>query len=210
MKRFLRAEYVFLQKPLNVGSRLLLLLSAVIVGGSLYFPLWKVHLEAPQYQEGLEMTIYAYKLEGGNGGQDLKEINMLNHYIGMKPISAADFTEMQVIPFMLGLFILLALRAAVFGRMGPVVDLFVLAAYFGMFSIGAFYFRLYTYGHNLDPHAPMNVEPFMPVVFGTQQIANFTQSSYPQMGSYFLCIFMVVLLLAIWFSRKEQLPSSLS
>jgi hypothetical protein len=210
MKRFLRAEYVFLQKPLNVGSRLLLLLSAVIVGGSLYFPLWKVHLEAPQYQEGLEMTIYAYKLEGGNGGQDLKEINMLNHYIGMKPISAADFTEMQVIPFMLGLFILLALRAAVFGRMGPVVDLFVLAAYFGMFSIGAFYFRLYTYGHNLDPHAPMNVEPFMPVVFGTQQIANFTQSSYPQMGSYFLCIFMLVLLLAIWFSRKEQLPSSLS
>lgn len=208
MPGFLRAEYAFLRKPLNLGSRLLMLLAAVVVAGSLYFPLWQLHLEAPQYEEGLEMTIYAYKLEGGNDGQDLKEINMLNHYIGMKTISHADFTEMQVIPFMMGLFILLSLRAAVFGYMGAVVDLFVLASYFGVFSIGSFYYRLYTYGHNLDPTAPMNVEPFTPIMLGTQQIANFTQSSYPQAGVYLLCGFMVLMLLAIWFSRKEIPPHS--
>lgn len=208
MKNFLRSEYAFLRKPLSIASRLLLLLGAVMVVGSLYFPLWKLHLQAPQYEEGLEMTIYAYKLEGGNHGQDLKEINMLNHYIGMKSISAADFTEMQIIPFMLGLFILLSLRAAVFGYMGAVVDLFVLASYFGVFSIGAFFFRLYTYGHNLDPHAPVNIKPFTPLIFGTQQIANFTQSSYPEMGTYLLWVFMLFLILAIWFSRKERLRSS--
>lgn len=208
MPGFLRAEYAFLRKPLNLGSRLLMLVAAFLVAGSLYFPLWQLHLEAPQYEEGLEMTIYAYKLEGGNDGQDLKEINMLNHYIGMKTISHADFTEMQVIPFMMGLFILLSLRAAVFGYMGAVVDLFVLASYFGVFSIGSFYYRLYTYGHNLDPTAPMNVEPFTPIMLGTQQIANFTQSSYPQAGVYLLCGFMVLMLLAIWFSRKERPFSS--
>lgn len=210
MRNFLRAEYAFLQKPLSIASRLLLLLGAVLVAGSLYFPLWKVHLVAPQYQEGLEMTIYAYKLEGGNKGQDLVEINMLNHYIGMKTISPADFSEMQIIPFMLGLFILLSLRAVVFGYMGAVVDLFVLSSYFGAFSIGSFYYRLYTYGHNLDPHAPMNVKPFTPLVFGTQQIANFTQSSYPEMGTYLLWVFMLFLVLAIWFSRKERLRPSVS
>jgi copper chaperone NosL len=210
MRKFLRAEYAFLQKPLSIVSRLLLLLGALMVAGSIYFPLWKLHLVAPQYEEGLEMTIYAYKLEGGNDGQDLIEINMLNHYIGMKSISHADFTEMQVMPFMLGLFILLSLRAAVFGYMGAVVDLFVLASYFGVFSIGAFYYRLYTYGHNLDPTAPMNVEPFTPLLLGTQQIANFTQSSYPELGTYLLWVFMLFLILAIWFSRKERLPSSLS
>lgn len=206
MQRLLRAEYTFLQRPLNLWSRLMLLLAAVLAAGSIGTPLWRLHLVAPQYAEGLEMTIYAYKIEGGNNGQDLKEINMLNHYIGMKAISRADFTEMQVMPFMLGLFILLALRAAVFGYMGAVVDLFVLASYFGVFSIGAFYYRLYTYGHNLDPKAPMTVEPFTPVAFGTQKIANFTQSSYPQMGTYLLWVFMLVLALAIWFSRKEQVP----
>ncbi len=208
MRNFLRAEYAFLQKPLTIGSRLLLLLGAVLVAGAIYFPLWKLHLVAPQYEEGLEMTIYAYKLEGGNEGQDLIEINMLNHYIGMKTISHADFTEMQVMPFMMGLFVLLSLRAVVFGYMGAVVDVFVLSAYFGVFSIAAFYYRLYTYGHNLDPTAPMNVEPFTPLLLGTQQIANFTQSSYPELGTYLLWGFMLCLILAIWFSRKERLPHS--
>lgn len=98
------------------------------------------------------------KIQGGGlNGNDLNEINNLNHYIGMKPI-----------------------------------------------SIGAFYYRLYTYGHNLDPHAPVHIEPFMPLLFGRQQIANFTQSSYPMLGTYLLCVFMALLLLAMWFSRKEE------
>ena len=145
------------------------------------------------------------KIQGGGlNGNDLNEINNLNHYIGMKPIQQTDFTEMQVMPFMFGVFILLALRAVVFGQMAALIDLFAIAAYFGAFSIGAFYYRLYTYGHNLDPHAPVHIEPFMPLLFGRQQIANFTQSSYPMLGTYLLCVFMALLLLAMWFSRKEE------
>lgn len=204
MKRLLHAQYLFLRKPLNWISRLLLLAAAAVVAASLLFPLWNLHLVAPQYEEGLELDIYAYKIAAGNDGQDLVEINNLNHYIGMKPIEQADFTEMQIMPFMFGVFILLSLRGAVFGVMGAVVDLFMIAAYFGAFSIGAFYYRLYSYGHNLDPKAPMEVEPFTPLMFGTQKIANFTQSSYPQLGTYLLWVFMALLLAAIWFSRKEQ------
>ncbi|MGB7790521.1 MAG: hypothetical protein WBL39_04875 [Terrimicrobiaceae bacterium] len=44
----------------------------------------------------------------------------------------------------------------------------------------------------------------MPLLFGRQQIANFTQSSYPMLGTYLLCVFMALLLLAMWFSRKEE------
>jgi hypothetical protein len=205
MTDLLRLEVRFLNKPLNLTSRLLLLLAAAVVASALFFPLWKVSLTAPQYQEGLELFVYPWKIQGGGlNGNDLNEINNLNHYIGMKPIRQTDFTEMQVMPFMFGVFILLALRAAVFGQMAALIDLFVTAAYFGAFSIGAFYYRLYTYGHNLDPHAPVHIEPFTPVLFGTQRIANFTQSSYPMLGTYLLCVFMALLLLAIWFSRKEE------
>ena len=205
VSNLLRREFQFLHQPLNLWSRLLLLAAAITIAVSLFFPLWKMHLVAPQYADGLDLYIFSYKIQGGGlNGQHLNEINNLNHYIGMKPIEQADFTEMQIIPFMFGVFLLLALRAVVFGQMSAVIDLFMIAAYFGVFSIGAFYYRLYSYGHNLDPKAPMDVQPFTPLIFGTQKIANFTQSSYPQAGTYLLWLFMLLLVLAIWFSRKEK------
>lgn len=204
----LKREVRFLQQPLNLASRALLLAAAVAVGASVLFPLWKMHLVAPQYAEGLELQIYAWKIQGGGlGGNDLNEINNLNHYIGMKPIHQADFTEMQILPFMFGVFFLLALRAAVLGEMRSVLDLFVLASWFGVFSIGSFYYRLYTYGHDLDHKAAVTIEPFTPLIFGTQRIANFTQSSYPQWGTYLLWLFMALLLAAMWYSRKEKAVS---
>ena len=59
---------------------------------SLFFPLWKMHLVAPQYSDGLDLYIFPYKIQGGGlNGQHLVEINNLNHYIGMKPIQAGGF-----------------------------------------------------------------------------------------------------------------------
>ena len=205
MKHFLQQQFRFLFKPLTLASRVLLLLAAVAVAGSLFFPLWKLHLTAPQYEEGLRLNIYSWKIQGGGlNGNDLNEINNLNHYIGMKPIQQADFNEMQIMPFMFGLFVLLALRAAVLGTMRAIIDLFMLASWFGVFSIGSFYYRLWSYGHHLDPTAPMTIKPFTPLIFGTQTIANFTQSSFPQIGTYLLWLFMGLLLLAMWCSRKEE------
>ena len=201
----LRRQVEFIFKPLNLTSRLLLLAAAASVVAAVMFPLWKLHLLAPQYPEGLQLSIFAWKIQGGGlNGNDLNEINSLNHYIGMKSIHEADFREMQMMPFMFGVFVMLTLRAAVFGGMRYVVDVFILSAWFGVFSIGSFYYRLYTYGHELDPKAAMTIEPFTPLIFGTQQIANFTQSSYPQLGTYLLWLFMALLLLAMWCSRHEK------
>ncbi|MGZ5006041.1 MAG: hypothetical protein ACXV8H_11000, partial [Chthoniobacterales bacterium] len=86
---------------------------------------------------------------------------------------------------------------------GNLVDLFVVYCYFGVFSIGSFWYRLYTYGHNLDPHAPMHIKPFTPLLLGTKQIANFRESSYPMAGAYLLCVSVLLIVLAGWFSRKE-------
>lgn len=205
MLGLLRREFVFLHKPLNFTSRLLLLAAAAAIAAALFFPLWKLHLVAPQYGEGLDLYIYCYKIEGGGlNGQHLQEINNLNHYIGMRALEQADFHEMRWMPFVFGLIILLILRAAVFGQMGNVVDLFTLYAYFGVFSIGSFYYRLYTYGHNLDPTAPMRIQPFTPLLIGVKKIANFTEYSFPQLGAYLLVVSVVLILLAGWFSRLER------
>jgi hypothetical protein len=110
---------------------------------------------------------------------------------------------MRWVPFALGVFVLLALRSAAIGIMRGVVDLLVLFLYFTAFSFGSFYYRLYTYGHVLDPKAPMTIEPFTPVLIGTQQIANFQQSSYPDTGTIFLTLFPLLIVTAMWLSRKE-------
>ncbi|HEY0947510.1 MAG TPA: hypothetical protein VGD81_19665 [Opitutaceae bacterium] len=205
MNDFLRRENRFLRRPLNLASRLLLLAAAGVVVAAVFLPLWQIRLVAPQYQEGLALRIYSHQLVGGNGGQDLHEINTLNHYIGMKHLAEADFVEMRWMPFAFGVFALLALRAAAIGRMASLVDLTVLFVYFGAFSLGNFYYRLYSYGHHLDPHAPMTIEPFTPVVIGSQQIANFVQTSLPQLGGYALGLFPLLVVAAMWYSRKEEL-----
>jgi copper chaperone NosL len=193
----------FLDRPVNGTGRLLLLLSivALLAGGAL--PLWRISLVAPQYAEGLTLDMYAYQIVAGNNGQDLAEINTLNHYIGMKPIAQADFLEMRVLPFAIGVFALLALRAAVIGRIVTVVDLAVLFLYFGMFSLGSFVYRLYTYGHHLDPQAPMKITPFMPVVVGSQQIANFVQTSLPLAGTICMGAFFMLLIAVLVSSARE-------
>jgi copper chaperone NosL len=195
--------YTFLQRPLYPVTRLVL--AVLVIPLVLVFtqPLWRISMKAPQYPKGLSMDIYAHKVEGGHGGKDIKEINTLNHYIGMKPIAQADFLEMKVIPFAIGVFALFALRTVAVGRIMNIVDLGVLFLYFGMFSLGSFAYRLYSYGHQLDPHAPMKIKPFMPVVFGSQQIANFVQTSLPLAGTYCMGAFFLFVLLALWHSVRQ-------
>ena len=204
LNTFLRREHVFLRRPLNLRSRVLLLVAAAAVGAAVFLPLWQIRLVAPQYQEGLRLHIYAYKLVGGNGGQDIFEINTLNHYIGMHPIQQSDFVEMKWMPFAFGIFALLALRAAALGRIVSLIDLGVLFLYFGAFSLGNFAYRLYSYGHDLDVHAPVHIKPFTPVVIGSQQIANFVQASLPQVGTLLLAAFPILVAAALWCSRHEE------
>lgn len=204
MRNLLRREYVILRRPVSLGARALLLVGVAALIAALILPLWKISLIAPQYQEGLTLVIHTYQLVAGNGGQDLVEINNLNHYIGMKPLAQADFFEMRWVPFALGVFILLALRTAAIGTVRSLVDLLALYLYFTAFSLGSFYFRLYTYGHDLDPKAPMTIQPFTPVLIGEQQIANFVQSSWPQVGAFFLAVFPICVIGAMWLSRREE------
>ncbi|HEU4385205.1 MAG TPA: hypothetical protein VFR85_17100 [Anaeromyxobacteraceae bacterium] len=191
-----------LRHPLGLGPRGLLLVAALLLVPTYVSPLWQLTMYAPQYQSGLRLDIYSYKLEGGNKGQDVKEINILNHYIGMRDLAAEDFTEFKWLPFVIGAVGLLILRAVVFGTVGHVLDVTVLFVYFSLFSLWSFAYKLWSYGHDLAPTAAVKVQPFMPPVFGGQQIANFEIYSYPQLGSYALAAAAAALLGALALSWR--------
>ena len=184
---------LWLDLVLSARARVLVLAAGFLLPIALFFPLWEITMFAQMFPEGIRMSIFAHKLVGGNNGADLQGINILNHYIGMREIRAQDFPEMKFIPFALGLFFLLGLRTAVFGRVHQVVDSLVLFTYFGLFSLAAFYYRMHTFGHQLSPEAPIKVAPFTPPVFGHQHIANFDVYSYPGPGTYLLGAYALVL-----------------
>jgi hypothetical protein len=197
-----------LDATLDIGPRLMMLVAALLLIAIYIFPLWRLTMFAPQYHEGLRMDIFSYKLEGGNDNQDIREINVLNHYIGMKDLVADDFTEFKWMPFVVGAIGLLTLRAVVHGKLAHLIDVVVLFFYFSAFSLWSFAYKLWWYGHNLEPTAPVKVDPFMPPLFGYKQLANFEVYSYPGAASYALGISMVLLLVAIvaawWQVRRED------
>lgn len=171
-----------LDAPLGLWPRAALVAAAACIALAYLFPLWRIGMIAPQYPKGLRLDVYLYKLEGGNQGRDVAEINSLNHYIGMAPISRADLGELDWMPFAFGLLILLILRSAVLGNGRDLVDVNVLAAFVAASAMFRFAYKLYQFGHNLDPRAAFRVEPFMPVLLGRQQVANFETWAYPQLG----------------------------
>jgi hypothetical protein len=205
MSNFLEKETTFFELPLSLKSRVLILVAVLALLPSYFFPLWNMSFYSNQYTDGLVLHIYSYQLEGGKtpNRDDLREINSLNHYIGMRPLLESDFSEFTWVPLVIGLLMILALRAMVIGKMSNLVDVFVIFTYFGLFSMWSFYHRLYLYGHTLDPTASIKVQPFTPPFFGSKQIANFTVNSFPGPASYSLFAFAVLLLIAIVLSAKR-------
>ena len=193
----------FLDAPLDVAPRVLLVVALLCLLPTYVAPLYNMTMFAPQYQDGLRLDIYSYKLQGGNGGQDVKEINLLNHYIGMRGLVTEDFNEFNWLPFAIGVFGLLFLRAAVLGKMAHLVDVTVLYLYFGLFALWSFGYKMFQYGHHLDPKAAVHVEPFMPPMFGFRKLANFEVYSYPQLGSYTLAAAALLLLFALFLARRQ-------
>jgi hypothetical protein len=203
MRAFIERSNRLLDAPVDVTPRIMLVAGALLVCAVFILPLWNLTMFAPQYPDGLRLDIYSYKLVGGNGGQDLKEINVLNHYIGMRDLASEDFTEFKWLPFVVGALALLMLRAAVHGRIAHLVDVLVLYLYFGLFSLWSFGFKLWSYGHDLAPTASVKVEPFMPPLFGYKKLANFEVYSYPTAASYALAAAAVLMALALLLAWRD-------
>ena len=207
MQAFLQRANRFLDEPIDLQARLMLLASAALIVVTYFFPLWNLTMFAPQYPDGLRLDIYSYRLVGGNGGQDIPEINVLNHYIGMHNLVNESFTEFQWMPFVIGALGLLVLRTIVQGTVSALVDVTMLFVYFGAFSLWSFGFKLYTYGHDLAPDAAIKVKAFMPPMFGYRQIANFEVYSYPRPATYAMSGAILLLVAALawtWWSSRRR------
>ena len=181
-------------EKISTVSKLLILISSVLLFISIFVPLWRIDLDAPQYPEGLRLLIYTYKIGG-----DAEIINGLNHYIGMKTLHAEDFLEFTVLPYIIGAFALFALITAFVSRKKMLYALLISFALFGILSMVDFWRWEYNYGHNLDPNAAIVVPgmAYQPPLIGFKQLLNFGAFSIPSYGGWMFVICGILLLTAV-------------
>ncbi len=152
---------------------LMMLISSGLLFISFFFPWWRFKLYAPQYPDGLYLKVYLNNVKG-----DVSEIDILNHYIGMKKLEEAAkferkiaFPSVVVVAF-LPFVSLLRLRGNTLIRRFFALFCLAPAGFLGGFVAGLFYW-LWRFGHDLNPSAPIKIQPFTPKLLGWGSVAQF-------------------------------------
>lgn len=185
-----------------------MILSALLLLGVFVFPLWRITLEAPQYPEPLGMDIWVNKIADMNPN-DIKNINLMNHYVGMKEIPE-HLPEFDLFPIVIGIMALLGLVIAFIGNKKLFLAWFVLMAICGIAGLTDFYLWEYDYGHSLNPKAAIqftddqgNPLAYQPPMFGTKVILNFTATAIPLAGAFFVLASMLMSLVAFFMPNDK-------
>jgi len=164
-------------------SKVLLLIVGLLFTGSLFVPMWRIELEAPQYPEGLVLQLHANKIGG-----DVEIINGLNHYIGMATLHTENFFEFSVLPYVFGGFAIISFLLILMNNRKLVFGFFITFVLFVVLAGVDFYRWNYEYGHNLNPNAAIVVPgmAYQPPLIGYKQLLNFGAYSIPDTGGWML------------------------
>jgi copper chaperone NosL len=186
-------------------NRLLVAAAALLLIPVFWLPLWSIRIVAPQYREGLGLFIGLRDI-WGQAPHDLQNINILNHYIGMKPIIPADVNLLVIMPWVVAGLIGSGLLAALVGRAWAVRGWLAAFAVAGLLGLWQFRAWNHDYGTNLSPDAPIKVPgmTYEPPVFGTKQLLNMTTHSYPSWGAVLVGAAFLLGLAALRLERRRR------
>jgi copper chaperone NosL len=181
-----------------------MLLAGIILIFLFVFPIWRITLVAPQYPGGISMYIWINKITGDSPGT-LQNINILNHYVGMKFIVPDSIPELDYFPFVIIGMGVLAILFAILKKRYLFLAWGIIFVVMGILGIYDFYRWEYDYGHNLSPTAPIKVPgmAYQPPLFGTKMLLNFKASSYPGWGSLFFLLSVLLGFLAFFASKRK-------
>ncbi len=191
-----------MKNKLSNASRLLLVIAAAGLVFVLFSPIWRIELDAPQYPEGLALTIHANGLQG-----NVDIINGLNHYIGMKTLHNEDFIEFKLLPYCIVFFAAAFAFVAIINKRRWLNILFGLFVVFGIIAMVDFWKWEYNYGHNLNPNAAIIVPgmAYQPPLIGFKQLLNFGAYSIPDIGGWLFIAAGVIALVCVFIERRKIL-----
>jgi hypothetical protein len=185
-------------RGIAIGSALA---AATLYVISFFQPYWQVTLLAPQYPDGLTVEIFLDHLTG-----DVREIDGLNHYIGMAPLGEAAQFERSIAGWAIGGLSVLVVAAALFRYRILTIGAALATITFPLAFMADSFYWLYTFGNNLDPRAPINLDPFTPTLLGQGKVGQFETFAGPQLG-FWLAVAAAILTTVSWLlvRRARQL-----
>ncbi|MDX5436169.1 MAG: hypothetical protein LPK03_03200, partial [Pontibacter sp.] len=148
---------------------------------------------------------------GGSSDHVLQNFNILNHYIGMKPIHAESFAELQYMPYIVIIFMVTGVLVGLIGRRKLVLGWSGLLMVAGAAGILDFYLWLVNFGTHLDPKAAIKVPgmTYIPPLLGNKVLLNFEALSLPALGSLGVFLGIALSLLVYFLSRKAGKKQSI-
>ena len=169
---------------------------------SIFLPYWSMRLNAPQYPKGLYVHAYLNRLEG-----DVREIDGLNHYIGMRPLAEAAQLERSLSLIAVGALALLV-AGAIYIHNKWAALLALPAILYPLIFLGDLQFWLANFGTNLDPKAPLSssIKPFVPPVLGEGFVGQFSTVAMPGMGLILATVASLLVLAGLFFHRRAYKP----
>ncbi len=159
-------------------------------------------MTAPQYPKGLRVEVYVNHLEG-----DMREIDELNHYLGMPPLDNGGQLERSISMFAIAAFSLLLIAGVfVHNQWAAIIALPVIG--YPIVFIADLFYILYQYGHSIDPKSALGgaIPPFTPPIFGVGKVGQFGTIANFEIGFLFVIASLVVVLIGLWFHRAAYKP----
>lgn len=180
----------------------IMLVAAALLLVSTFLPYWKMELQAPQYPQGLEMTVYVNRVQG-----DVSEVDGLNHYIGMRPISEAAQFERSVAVIAIGALIFLVVASVFIHNPCALLLTIPVIAYPAIFLLDLWLW-MRAFGQDLDPSAPLSniIEPFVPQIIGSGQVAQFRTEAIWGSGLWIAFGVSVLVAIGLYLQRRAYKP----
>ncbi len=173
-------------------KRLKKAVAAALIILATFSPIWTMKLNAPLYgKKWLHVTLYSYKVEG-----DVKEVNIVNHYVGLREINPEEMIELKIAPIIFGILDILALVGVAVSS-ERFEKFFWIVLVLTAIGIPAYLqYWLYNYGHDLNPKAAVEIEPFTPpvITITPNKVGNFRTISYLDIGYWMIVAAMLLYL----------------
>ncbi len=159
-------------------------------------------MTAPQYPKGLTVFVYVNQLDG-----DVREVDELNHYLGMTPLDQGGQFERSISIIALAV-IGAVLVASVFVHSKWAALLVLPVIVFPLIFLADLYLILYQFGHSIDPQSALGgaIQPFTPPIFGEGKIGQFGTIARAEIGLVLAFVAAGVAIVGLWFHRAAYKP----
>lgn len=179
-----------------------------VVGGTRPFNLAEItDVEGNLWDKVLAVFHASSQVDTTRMYQDVKELDGLNHYIGMISMSDAASFERSIAVYANWIFFAMAILAFIIGmvrrdKWSPLLMIPVII-YPIVFAADMFYWLWYA-GNHLDPTAALDIPPFTPTFVGVGKIVQFTTEAALETGFWIATVAAVISLIGvIWAMRTS-------